>query len=103
MDCDETSDTLGPICILLNFWHVLLFRDDLLRAIKKLKILGNGFTVIPMGKTYMIQSVPGELSMDHTTVIQQAQVCTCTYFTVWALVLQNVRTVTGYPCCMTVP
>lgn len=47
--------------------------DDLLRAIKKLKVLGNGFTVIPMGRTYMIQSVPGELSMDHTTVIQQAQ------------------------------
>ncbi|XP_053402829.1 vacuolar-sorting protein SNF8-like [Mercenaria mercenaria] len=47
--------------------------DDLLRAIKKLKALGNGFTVIPVGGTYMIQSVPGELSMDHTAVIQQAQ------------------------------
>lgn len=47
--------------------------DDLLRAIKKLKTLGNGFTVIPMQRTYMIQSVPGELSLDHTAVIQQAQ------------------------------
>lgn len=47
--------------------------DDLLRAIKKLKALGNGFTIIPVGGTYMIQSVPGELSLDHTAVIQQAQ------------------------------
>ncbi|CAH1788117.1 unnamed protein product [Owenia fusiformis] len=48
--------------------------DDLLRAIKKLKVLGNGFSVIPMGPgRYMVQSVPGELSMDHTTVIQQAE------------------------------
>ncbi|WAQ93595.1 SNF8-like protein [Mya arenaria] len=47
--------------------------DDLLRAIKKLKVLGNGFSVITVGNTYMVQSVPGELSMDHTTVIQQAQ------------------------------
>lgn len=47
--------------------------DDLLRAIKKLKVLGNGFSVISVGGTYMIQSVPGELSMDHTAVIQQAQ------------------------------
>ncbi|KAL4234487.1 ESCRT-II subunit protein snf8 [Mactra antiquata] len=47
--------------------------DDLLRAIKKLKALGNGFTVLTVGQTYMIQSVPGELSLDHTTIIQQAQ------------------------------
>ena len=50
------------------------YRDDLLRAIKKLKILGNGFTVIPVGSTFLIQSVPGELTMDHTSVLQQAQV-----------------------------
>ncbi|KAL3831642.1 hypothetical protein ACJMK2_023370 [Sinanodonta woodiana] len=47
--------------------------DDLLRAIKKLKVLGNGFSVISCGRSYMVQSVPGELSMDHTSVIQQAQ------------------------------
>ncbi|XP_041366326.1 vacuolar-sorting protein SNF8-like [Gigantopelta aegis] len=47
--------------------------DDLMRAIKKLKILGNGFTVIPVGPTFLIQSVPGELTMDHTSVLQQAQ------------------------------
>jgi len=49
--------------------------DDLLRAIKKLKVLGNGFTVIPMSGRYLIQSVPGELSMDHTTVLQLAEEC----------------------------
>lgn len=47
--------------------------DDLLRAIKKLKVLGNGFTVIAMGTRYLVQSVPGELSMDHTTILQTAQ------------------------------
>ncbi|XP_062615137.1 vacuolar-sorting protein SNF8-like [Saccostrea cucullata] len=47
--------------------------DDLLRAIKKLKILGNGFTVIALGKSYMVQSVPGELTMDHTKLLQEAQ------------------------------
>ena len=47
-------------------------QDDVLRAIKKLKILGNGFTVIPLGYggRYLIQSVPGELSMDQTAVLQ---------------------------------
>lgn len=50
------------------------FRDDLLRAIKKLKVLGNGFTVISLGKSYMVQSVPGELTMDHTKLLQEAQV-----------------------------
>jgi len=47
--------------------------DDLLRAIKKLKVLGNGFAVIPMGVRYLVQSIPGELSMDHTTILQIAE------------------------------
>ncbi|XP_064613769.1 vacuolar-sorting protein SNF8-like [Liolophura sinensis] len=46
--------------------------DDLLRAIRKLKVLGNGFSVIPVGGSFLVQSVPGELTMDHTTVLQQA-------------------------------
>ena len=34
--------------------------DDVLRAIKKLKVLGNGFTVIPLGSgRFLVQSVPG--------------------------------------------
>ncbi len=43
-------------------------------AIRKLKVLGNGFSVIPMGGRYLVQSVPGELTMDHTTILQNAEV-----------------------------
>eukprot|EP00096_Caligus_rogercresseyi_P010645 TRINITY_DN3963_c0_g1_i1.p1 TRINITY_DN3963_c0_g1~~TRINITY_DN3963_c0_g1_i1.p1 ORF type:complete len:246 (+),score=77.06 TRINITY_DN3963_c0_g1_i1:448-1185(+) len=48
--------------------------DDVLRAIKKLKILGNGFSVIPLqsGRS-LIQSVPGEMSMDQTALLQCAE------------------------------
>ena len=44
------------------------------RAIKKLHILGSGFQIIPVGNKRLVQSVPGELSMDHAAVLQQAQV-----------------------------
>ena len=47
--------------------------DDLTRAIKKLSILGNGFKIIPLGGKKLVQSVPGELNMDHTTTMQQAE------------------------------
>ncbi len=37
--------------------------DDILRAIKKLKILGNGFTLIPLGSgKYLVQSIPGKFA-----------------------------------------
>ena len=49
-------------------------RDDLARAIKKLKVLGGGFAVLLIGGKRLVQCVPGELSMDHTTVIQKAEV-----------------------------
>lgn len=48
-------------------------QDDLIRAIKKLKALGTGFGIIPMGGTYLVQSVPAELNMDHTVVLQLAE------------------------------
>uniref|UniRef100_A0A224YMG2 Vacuolar-sorting protein SNF8 n=1 Tax=Rhipicephalus zambeziensis TaxID=60191 RepID=A0A224YMG2_9ACAR len=47
-------------------------QDDLLRAIEKLKALGKGFQLISIGCRYLVQSVPTELSLDHTTVIKQA-------------------------------
>ena len=48
--------------------------DDLLRAIKKLKVLGTGFTVIPLKSgRYLVQSVPGEMSMDQLSVLQEAE------------------------------
>ncbi|CAG9837980.1 unnamed protein product [Diabrotica balteata] len=54
--------------------HQEITKDDLIRAARKLKIFGNGFNVIPMGKDrYMVQSVPGELNMDHSVLLQQAE------------------------------
>lgn len=47
--------------------------DDLARAIKKLHVMGSGFQVIPAGNKRLVQSVPGELSMDHTAALQLAQ------------------------------
>lgn len=53
--------------------HQDISKDDLIRAAQKLKIFGSGFTVVPIGKgEYMVQSIPGELSMDHSAVLQQA-------------------------------
>jgi ESCRT-II complex subunit VPS22 len=49
-------------------------RDDLERAIKKLHALGSGFQVIPVGNKRLVQSVPGELTMDDTATLQLAQV-----------------------------
>ena len=51
--------------------------DDMARAIKKLRVLGGGFAVIPVGKHRLVQSVPGELNMDHTAVLQKAEVGGC--------------------------
>ncbi|XP_076465318.1 vacuolar-sorting protein SNF8-like [Babylonia areolata] len=47
--------------------------DDMMRAIRKLRILGNGFTVLAVGNMQLVQSVPGELTMDHTNILQLAQ------------------------------
>lgn len=55
------------------------FSDDILRAIGKLKILGSGFTIIPLrggqdaADNILIRSVPGELSADHTAVLKIAE------------------------------
>ncbi|KAG7198607.1 hypothetical protein KM043_005969 [Ampulex compressa] len=53
--------------------HQEITNADLLAAAKKLKIFGNGFSIVPIGREkHLVQSVPGELSMDHTAVLQQA-------------------------------
>lgn len=46
---------------------------DLISAIKKLRALGSGFALVPFGSSWLVQSVPGELTMDHTTVIGLAE------------------------------
>lgn len=54
-----------------NKQHQEISNEDLLAAAKKLKIFGTGFTVIPVAKSqYLVSSVPGELSMDHTAILQ---------------------------------
>merc|ERR1712083_1204125 len=54
--------------------HQDITLDDLLRATKKLKILGTGFTVIPLKSgRYLVQSVPGEMSLDQLSVLEQAE------------------------------
>ena len=45
------------------------------RAIKKLKVLGNGhFEIVTIGRQQYVRSVPGELNLDSSRVIEMAQV-----------------------------
>lgn len=48
--------------------------DDCKRAIRKLDVFGNSFTLIPMGHgRFMIQSVPDGMSNDHSQVVKLAE------------------------------
>jgi ESCRT-II complex subunit VPS22 len=48
--------------------------DDCIRAVKKLHIFGNSFTLIQMkNNRFLLQSVPDELNTDHTQLIQLAE------------------------------
>ncbi|KAI1723866.1 EAP30/Vps36 family domain-containing protein [Ditylenchus destructor] len=48
--------------------------DDVIRAVKKLKVLGHGFELIALGGgRFLVQSIPGELSMDDARVLQLAE------------------------------
>lgn len=54
---------------------ISIFSDDILRAVAKLKSLGSGFAALSVGDgRYVIQSVPGELTMDHARILEAAQV-----------------------------
>lgn len=54
--------------------HQDISLDDLLRATKKLKVLGTGFTVIQFKSgRCLVQSVPGEMSLDQVSVLEQAE------------------------------
>lgn len=46
--------------------------DDILRAIGKLSALGSGFGVTKVGSQRLVKSVPGELNMDKSTVLELA-------------------------------
>ncbi|XP_075161084.1 vacuolar-sorting protein SNF8 [Haematobia irritans] len=56
-----------------NAVHQEITNEDILMASKKLSIFGNGFVVHKVGKgKYIVQSIPGELSMEETTILTQA-------------------------------
>ena len=49
-------------------------QDDAVRAIRKLHCLGNGFKLIKLSDSrHLVQSVPGELNMDHTQILKLAE------------------------------
>ncbi|CAB4385352.1 vacuolar-sorting protein SNF8 [Rhizophagus irregularis] len=47
--------------------------DDIIRSIKTLKPLGNGFEILPIGDRKMVRSVPRELNKDQTDILVLAQ------------------------------
>ena len=57
-----------------TFLTSIIFRDDVIRAVTKLKDLGHGFKLIELkcGR-YLVQSVPRELSKDDTQIWQLAE------------------------------
>lgn len=46
--------------------------EDILEAIKKLKVLGSNIKEIPTGNSYIIHSTPAELNSDHIDISQVA-------------------------------
>lgn len=48
--------------------------NDVVTAIKKLKVLGNGFNLVTIGQQQLVRSVPGELNTDKNKVLELAQV-----------------------------
>lgn len=58
----------------LIFYINVFSSDDIIRAVDKLKVLGNGFELIALGSgRFLVQSVPGELNMDDSRVLQLAE------------------------------
>eukprot|EP00484_Ammonia_sp_Unknown_P023652 CAMPEP_0197027536 /NCGR_PEP_ID=MMETSP1384-20130603/7434_1 /TAXON_ID=29189 /ORGANISM="Ammonia sp." /LENGTH=242 /DNA_ID=CAMNT_0042456397 /DNA_START=40 /DNA_END=768 /DNA_ORIENTATION=- len=55
--------------------------DDIKCAISKVKGLGNGFSVITIGRREMVKSVPMEFNRDHTTVLSHCQQNACATIT----------------------
>ncbi|KAG9290785.1 hypothetical protein G9A89_011748 [Geosiphon pyriformis] len=48
-------------------------KDDIIRSIKTLKPLGNGFEILQIGERKMVRSVPRELNKDQSTLLTLAQ------------------------------
>lgn len=52
--------------------HILISREDVLRAIEKISVLGNGFKIVKMSGFQMVVSVPMEINVDHQTLLENA-------------------------------
>lgn len=48
-------------------------KEDLIQALKNLQILGSGFQLIKTNKTYLVQSIPSDMSDDPMKCIQLAE------------------------------
>lgn len=48
--------------------------DDIERALESLVPLGGGFKIVPLGSTRFIRSVPKELNLDQSTVLEVMQI-----------------------------
>ncbi|GLC33277.1 hypothetical protein PLESTB_000351600 [Pleodorina starrii] len=47
--------------------------DDVVRAIRKLRVLGGGFDLVTIGGRQYVRSVPGELNLDKNRALEVAQ------------------------------
>lgn len=67
----ERSDTIG---FFFFYVHVYLYyRDDILRSVKKLQVLGRGLEMVTIGSRKMLQSIPQEINKDYMTVLTKAE------------------------------
>jgi len=48
-------------------------KDDLIQALKNLKVLGSGFSLIKTGKRYLVQSIPSDMSDDPGKILTLAE------------------------------
>ena len=55
--------------------------DDIKCAISKVTSLGNGFSVISIGKREMVKSVPMEFNRDHSAILSHCQSTACATIT----------------------
>ena len=72
-----TTDVKITTTIIYLFWKLIRYRhrsDDILRAVRSLKPLGSGFSIIVIGQQPMIRSIPKELNTDQSTVLEAIQV-----------------------------
>lgn len=57
-----------------TFGSAEVCQDDIVRAVKGLKVLESGFEVITIGSQQLIRSVPQELNQDQSVVLEAAQI-----------------------------